>query len=139
MTVHDFDSARWLVGEVEEVTAFVQKRNAVTVLRFRDGGLGVVDNTRHAGYGFECCAEIVGTESTVRIGGHGRPVDVEFYTASGVLSRVAEDHIERHPAAYRDELRHFVGCILEDREPSVGGEDAIAALQLSLAAERCAA
>jgi predicted dehydrogenase len=139
MTVHDFDTARWLVGEIDEVSAFVQKRNAVTVLRFRDGGLGVVDNSRHAGYGFECCAEVVGTEATVRIGGRGRPVDVEFFTASGAVSRMPADHIERHPAAYRDELQHFVACMLDDREPSVGGEDAIAALQLSLAAERCAA
>ena len=139
MTVHDFDTARWLVGEVEGVNAFVQKRNAVTVLRFRDGALGVVDNSRHAGYGFECSAEVVGTESTLRVGGHGRPVDVEFFTASGALSRVAEDHIERHLTAYRDELRHFVACLLDDVEPCVGGEDAIAALQLSLSAERCVA
>ena len=137
MTVHDFDTARWLVGEVDEVTAFERKRNAVTVLRFRNGALGIVDNSRYAGYGFECSAEVVGTDSTLRIGGRGRPVDLDVLTACGALSPVAEDHIERHLTAYRDELRHFVACLQEGTEPSVVGEDAIAALELSLLAERC--
>jgi predicted dehydrogenase len=139
MTVHDFDTARWLVGEVDEVTAFERKRNAVTVLRFRNGALGIVDNSRYAGYGFECSAEVVGTDSTLRIGGRGRPLDVDVLTTCGALSRVAEDHIERHRTAYRDELRHFVACLRDGTEPSVGGQDAIAALELSLAAERCVA
>jgi predicted dehydrogenase len=139
MTVHDFDTARWLVGEIDEVTAFERKRNAVTVLRFRNGALGIVDNSRHAGYGFECSAEVVGTESTLRIGGRGRPLDLDVLTSCGALRRVAEDHIERHITAYRDELRHFVACLRDGTEPSVGGEDAIAALRLSLAAERCVA
>jgi predicted dehydrogenase len=137
MTVHDFDTARWLVGEVDEVTAFERKRNAVTVLRFRNGALGIVDNSRYAGYGFECSAEVVGTDSTVRIGGRGRPLDVAVLTACGALSPVAENHIERHLTAYRDELRHFVACLREATEPSVVGEDAVAALELSLLAERC--
>jgi myo-inositol 2-dehydrogenase/D-chiro-inositol 1-dehydrogenase len=137
MTVHDFDTARWLVGEVDEVTAFERKRNAVTVLRFTNGALGIVDNSRYAGYGFECSAEIVGTDSTLRIGGRGRPLDVDVLTACGALSPVAENHIERHLTAYRDELRHFVACLREGTEPSVVGEDAVAALELALSAERC--
>jgi predicted dehydrogenase len=139
MTVHDFDTARWLVGEVDEVTAFERKRNAVSVLRFKNGALGIVDNSRYAGYGFECSAEVVGSDSTLRVGGRGRPLDVDVLTACGALSRVAEDHIERHRTAYRDELRHFVACLRDGSEPSVGGEDAIAALRLALSAERCVA
>lgn len=139
MTVHDFDTARWLVGEVAEVVAFEHRRNTVTVLRFTNGALGVVDNSRHAGYGFECSAEVVGTECTLRIGGSGRPVDVDLLTTCGAVSRLAGDHIERHLTAYREELRHFVGCLRDGAVPAVGGEDAIAALELSRAAERCVA
>jgi predicted dehydrogenase len=139
MTVHDFDTARWLVGEVDEVTAFERKRNAVTVLRFTNGALGIVDNSRYAGYGFECSAEVVGTDSTLRIGGRGRPLDVDVLTTCGALSPVAEDHIERHLTAYRDELRHFFACLREGTEPSVVGEDAVAALELARSAERCVA
>ena len=48
----------------------------------------------------------------------------------------AEDNIERHGPAYREEVRSFVACVAHGREPEVGGEDAIAALRLALAAER---
>lgn len=139
MTVHDFDMARWLVGEVEEVHAFERTRNALTVIRFRSGALGVIDNSRHAGYGFECSAELVGSESSLRIGTRGRPFDLDVLTSAGTIGHVAEDHVERHLLAYREELRHFVACVRDGEEPRVGGDDAVAALQLARAAERCVA
>ena len=125
MTVHDFDTARWLVGDIAEVTAFEHTRNAITVLRFTGGALGIVDNSRFAGYGFECSLEIVGSEGTLRIG--------------NPTNRVAEDNIDRHGGAYLEELRHFVECVDGGEEPRVGGEDALAALRLALAAERSVA
>ena len=57
----------------------------------------------------------------------------------GALTRLPADHVERHRAAYLEELRHFVACVRSGTSPAVGGADAIAALELSLAAERCAA
>jgi len=136
MTVHDLDTARWLVGDVAEVTAFEHTRNAITVLRFADGAMGLVDNSRYAGYGFECSAELVGSERTLRIGARGRSRDVDELSAFGTLSHIAEDNIERHGSAYRDELRHFVDCVQKGEEPCVTGEDGIAALRLALMAER---
>jgi myo-inositol 2-dehydrogenase / D-chiro-inositol 1-dehydrogenase len=138
MTVHDFDTALWLIGAVDEVNAFEHTRNAVTVLRFRNGALGVIDNSRHAGYGFECSAEVVGTNCTLRIGARPHKPDVDVLNASGAVTSVAEDNIERHRAAYLEELRHFVRCLESGTEPSVGGQEAVAALRLALVAERCA-
>lgn len=137
MTVHDFDTARWLVGEVDEVHAFERKRNAITVMRFTNGALGTVDNSRYAGYGFECSAELVGSESSLRVGTRGHPIDLDVLSEAGAMSRVAGDHVERHLVAYRDELRHFVACVRDRAEPRVGGEDALAALRLARAAEQC--
>jgi len=139
MTVHDMDSALWLAGAVDEVHAFERLRNTVTVLRFAAGGMGLIDNCRFAGYGFECSAELVGSDSTVRIGARGHSIDVDVLSSRGAVSRIADDNIERHSTAYRDELRHFVDCIRDEAEPCVAGEDAIAALQLALAAEQSAA
>jgi myo-inositol 2-dehydrogenase / D-chiro-inositol 1-dehydrogenase len=139
MSVHDMDSARWLVGEVAEVSAFADGDTAVTVLRFESGALGVIDNTRTAGYGFDCTAEVMGTDSTLRIGTVSRAADIERLTEDGLLVPLPADHIERHRAAYLDEMREFVRC-LEDGEPTaVGGVDAVAALALALAAERSCA
>ena len=64
VTIHDLDAARWLVGEIEEVTAHGAALsdpafeaaddvdNAVVVLRFANGALGVIDESRAAGYGY---------------------------------------------------------------------------------------
>ena len=138
MTVHDFDTALWLVGAVSEVRAFKHTRNAITVLTFADGAMGLVDNSRYAGYGFECSAELVGSERTLRIGARGHRRDVDELSTLGTLSNIAEDNIERHGGAYRDELRHFIGCIERGDQPCVTGEDAIAALRLALMAEASA-
>jgi len=148
MSIHDFDSARWLVGEVGSVNAFAASHagpcfaesgdadDAVIVLRFEAGGLGLFDNSRSAGYGFECSAELVGARSTLRIGAGRRAGDVERLTAHGSLLALPADHIEQHRTAYLAELRHFVESVRSRSAPVVGGHDAVAALALSLAAER---
>jgi myo-inositol 2-dehydrogenase/D-chiro-inositol 1-dehydrogenase len=99
----------------------------------------VIDNTRQAGYGFECAAELVGAGSTLRIGDRARANGVERLTAAGAVTRLPADHIERHCSAYLEELRHFVACVRSGSTPAVGAVEANAALALSLAAERCAA
>jgi predicted dehydrogenase len=139
MTIHDFDTALWLAGPVSELSAFASTDSTLAVLRFESGALGVIDNTRRAGYGFECAAELVGTRSTLRVGEHARASGVEQLTAAGSLTELPADHIERHRTAYLEELRHFVACVRSGTRPAVGGAEANAALALSLAAERCAA
>jgi predicted dehydrogenase len=47
--------------------------------------------------------------------------------------------VQRHREAYAEELRHFIACVRSGTRPAVGGDDATAALELSLAAERCVA
>ena len=139
MTIHDFDTALWLGGPVREVSAFAGTDTTLVVVRFESGALGVIDNTRRAGYGFECAAELVGTHSTLRFGDRVRTGGVERLTADGALTQLPADHIERHRSAYLEELRHFVACVRSGGSPAVGGAEASEALALSLAAERCAA
>ena len=139
MTIHDFDTALWLAGPVSEVSAFASTDSTLAALRFESGALGVIDNTRRAGYGFECAAELVGTRSTLRFGHVARASGVEQLTRSGALTQLPADHVERHRAAYLEEMRHFVACVRSGATPAVGGAEATAALALSLAAERCVA
>ncbi len=147
VTIHDLDIARWLVGEIVEVTAFGAALsspeftdlgdvdNAVVALRFADGALGVIDESRAAGYGYECSTEIVGSRATVRIGNHRRTHDVWLTPGSAAVDWV-DDFTERFPDAYALELESFATTLLEGAPPTVTGEDAIAAFVLAQACER---
>jgi inositol 2-dehydrogenase len=147
VTVHDFDAARWLVGEIAEITAvgaalsdpgFEEAGdidNAIITLRFANGALGVIDNSRVAGYGYECSSEILGRRGTLRVGNHRR-VAIETLTPGRVCRDHVPDFVERFADAYREELEHFVRVVRGEAEPGPGGADAAAATVLARAAER---
>jgi len=145
VTVHDLDVARWLVGEVVEVTAhgaaadpaFAEVGDidtAVVVLRFAGGALGVIDNSRSARYGYECSTEVMGTNATVR-------VDIPSHRGyewrtPGLASReLPRDFEQRYPLAYPAELDAFARCVLDGTEPRCTGRDALAAFDLATAAD----
>ncbi len=147
VTIHDLDTARWMVGEIDEVTAFGAALsdpafaevgdidNAVVALRFASGALGVIDNSRVGGYGYECSTEVMGSKATVRVGRHRR-VNNEWLTPGGATVDWVVDFTERYPEAYRLELEDFAAAIGDDRPPAVTGEDALAAFVLARACDR---
>jgi inositol 2-dehydrogenase len=147
VTVHDLDTARWMVGEVVEVSAhgtavsdpeFAKIGDidtAVVVLRFENGALGVIDNSRAAGYGYECSTEVMGSTATVRIdnpGGRG----YEWRTPGWASYPLARDFEERYPLAYSEELDAFARCVRDGTAPRVSGWDALAAFDLALACDQ---
>jgi predicted dehydrogenase len=142
VTVHDLDVARWLVGDVVEVTAHGSASDpafaelgdidtAVCVLRFANGALGVIDNSRSARYGYECSTEVVGTLATVRV---EAPRPVEWRTPGQAAYGLARDFEERYPVAYAAELDAFARCVRDGTPPGVTGRDALAAFDLATAA-----
>jgi len=147
VTIHDLDTARWLVGEIDEVTAFGAALsdpafaeigdvdNAVVALRFATGALGVIDNSRTAGYGYECSTEVMGSKATVRIGHHRRS-HTQWLTPGSASVDWVDDFTERYPQAYVLELEDFAAAVRDDRPPAVTGEDALAALTLARACDR---
>ncbi len=147
VSVHDFDLARWLMGdEVTEVYATGDVMvhqvlrevddvdNAVATLRFAKGGLGVVQASHTAVYGYDIVTEVTGERGAVRAG-ELRYNDVWMYGADG---RVSHDTVpnfpERFGKAYLNELIEFVECVRQGRAPLVGGHDARAALAVAIAA-----
>lgn len=147
VTIHDFDTARWMVGEIVEVSSFGAALsdprfaelgdidNAVVVVRFASGALGVIDNSRHAGYGYECSTEVMGSRATVRIGNHRR-VHNEWLTPGAASRDHVHDFVERYPDAYRLELEYFARAVRRGEPVRVSGEDSLAAFVLSTAAQR---
>jgi myo-inositol 2-dehydrogenase/D-chiro-inositol 1-dehydrogenase len=78
MMIHDFDMARFLIGdEVEEIYttggvlaepeigAAGDLDMAVVVLRFKSGAIGTIDNSRKAVFGYDQRVEILGTKGKI--------------------------------------------------------------------------
>jgi predicted dehydrogenase len=135
VAVHDLDAARWLGGEVAELHAWQGAGQAAISLRFVSGALGLIDVSRAAGYGFECSAELVGTEATARL---RHAPSFELLRDGRATAPLPPDHEARHAAAYAAELDHFAGLAGPGLRPA-DGADAVAALRLALLARRSAA
>ena len=146
MAIHDFDMARWLLGEepVEvyatgsclvdpEIGRLGDVDTARTLLRTGSGRLCVISNSRRSGYGYDqrieayasggmVCADNV-LESTVKLfNGDGSSGD-----------RLQSFFLDRYAQAYQAEMDHFAD-MLAGAPPAVGYADGVAALALAEAA-----
>lgn len=147
MGIHDFDLARWYMGEVLSVQAIGgvlaypdfasigDIDNAVVSLVFTTGRLGVVDLTRNGIYGYDISTELLGTQGTLRIG-YLRETPVMVMTRTGVAHDTVPYFMERFRDAYTTQLENFARNVLDGREPPVTIEDGLQALRIAVAATR---
>jgi len=149
MTIHDFDMARFLVGdEVDEVFAMAQSVNAdiaaagdvdtaVVLLKFRNGVLCYIENSREAAYGYDQRVEALGSKGSVACDNkHSNQVVV---STSESVRRDLPLHffLERYMDAYVAEMEAFIRvCTTDGTSVPVGGEDGREALLLALAANK---
>ena len=146
MGIHDFDLARFFMGEVESVHAIGgtlvypelktvgDLDNAVVTLRFTDGRLGVVDLSRNGIYGYDISTELLGTAGTLRVG-YLRETPL-LVMKKGLISHDTVPHfMERFATAYTVQLRDFVLNVLEGRPAPVTIDDGVGAIRIALAAQ----
>jgi scyllo-inositol 2-dehydrogenase (NAD+) len=146
MGVHDFDMARWLMGsEVVRVQTegeclvFPELKevgdidNALINLRFANNAVGNISLSRNATFGYDIRTEVLGSEGVLQIG-NLQQTPTLVMTRQGISYDTIPGFMERFGDAYAAEIRAFVDCILEDREPRVTGEDARKATAIGMAA-----
>jgi myo-inositol 2-dehydrogenase/D-chiro-inositol 1-dehydrogenase len=147
MSVHDFDLARFLVGEVEEVSAWgsvlVDERfaeagdidTAITMLRFRNGALGVVEMSRRSAWGYDIRTEVAGALGKVVVEAP-RKTQLTYSRRFGFEGDHYENFPDRFEVAFRLELEAFFRTLTEGGTPTPGPEDALETLRLAVAARR---
>jgi inositol 2-dehydrogenase len=147
MGIHDFDLARFFMGEVKSVQAMAGTLaypelatvgdidNAVVSLEFEDGRLGAVDLSRNGIYGYDIATELLGTAGTLRIG-YLRETPLLVMTKNSVAHDTVPYFMERFAGAYTAQLRNFALNVLEGRKAPVTIDDGMAALRIAIAARR---
>jgi predicted dehydrogenase len=147
MGIHDFDLARWFIGEVAEVhsvggvLAYPEMAgigdwdNTITTLRFANGCIGSVTLSRNGVYGYGIHTEIVGTEGTIQIG-YDRETPVRVLRDGAVSHDTIPGFYERFEQAYIAQLQDFVANLRAHRPPPITADDGIAAQAIAIAATR---
>jgi inositol 2-dehydrogenase len=147
MGIHDFDLARWFMGEVRSVAtigatiAYPELKtvgdidNAVASLTFVNDKLGVVDLSRSGIYGYDISTEILGLEGTLRIG-YLRETPVMLMTKNSVAHDTVPYFMERFRDAYTTQLQNFAQNVQQQRPAPITIEDGMEALRIGVAATR---
>jgi predicted dehydrogenase len=147
MGIHDFDLARWFMGDVDtvmaaggvlaypEMASIGDIDNAIATLVFADGRLGVIDLTRNGVYGYDITTELVGDAGTVRVG-YLRETPLYTMTKNNVAHDTVPYFMERFERAYTLQLQNFAQNVLHDRDAPVAITDGVEALRIALAATK---
>ncbi|MBO4770095.1 MAG: Gfo/Idh/MocA family oxidoreductase [Clostridia bacterium] len=135
---HDIDSLRWFTGsEYSRVYAVGANYrcpeakddfpdfydNVIMTCEFKNGMQGLIDGAQYVKYGYDARVEILGTDGLITLG--------STYANSVVVfkkNKIAEaEHVTGWQSlfaeAYLEEDRHFIDCVLNDKNPSVTGHD----------------
>ncbi|MBP8176396.1 MAG: inositol 2-dehydrogenase [Xanthomonadales bacterium] len=148
MAIHDFDMARWLLGEepIEvyaagsclvdpEIGRLGDIDTARTVLKTASGRLCVIANSRRSGFGYDQRIEAYASAGMVRAD-NVLESTVQTWGEGGAASdRFQNFFLARYAEAYRGEMDHFAD-MLDGAAASVGYADGVAALALAEAAAR---
>ncbi|PKM52020.1 MAG: inositol 2-dehydrogenase [Firmicutes bacterium HGW-Firmicutes-7] len=149
MAIHDFDMARFQAGsEVTEVYAVgaslvdpeIGKAGdvdtAIITLKFENGAMAVIDNSRKAAYGYDQRVEVFGSKGSIEA--HN---DTETNTVLRTEESVVSDKplyffLERYMGSFVEEMKQFFKAVENDTETPVKGIDGLNSVIIGLAAKK---
>ncbi|MCB1136040.1 MAG: inositol 2-dehydrogenase [Chlamydiia bacterium] len=147
MTIHDFDMARWMLGEApsevfatgsclvnQDFATVGDSDTAMVVLKTPSGRLCQINNSRRSTVGYDQRVEVFGSQGVLK------SEDVPAHVNMGGMKARPGDHFchiyNRYQQSYQAELDHFVACVENASRPLVGIEDGILALKIANAAQQ---
>lgn len=148
MMIHDFDLCRFLLGDVVEMYAMADVMvdaaigaagdvdTAKVMLRFENGAIGAIENSRQAVFGYDQRVEVFGSGGEARTGNvHANQVTVS--DASGLRrDPIMHFFVQRYFESYVAEMNAFVEAIEKDSDVPVTGADGRAPVLMALAGLR---
>jgi len=147
MTIHDFDMARYLAGDIVEVQAMganlidpgIGQQGdidaAMVVMRAASGALVHINNSRRCSYGYDQRIEAFGEKGMLQAQNR-RGTTVEAWGAERTHASdpILHFFIERYTEAYRAELDNFIDSVEKGAVPLATFADGREALRLADAA-----
>lgn len=136
MTIHDFDMARFLIGsEVEEVYTAGAVRvdpaigaagdldTVMITLKFANGVIATIDNSRKAVYGYDQRAEVFGSKGCISTA-NNYPNTATIQTKDDISRDLPLNFfMDRYVDSYLEEIEQFVQAVLTKAPVPVSGSD----------------
>ncbi|HVP99089.1 MAG TPA: inositol 2-dehydrogenase [Roseiarcus sp.] len=147
MMIHDFDMARFLLGEEPVAvsamgSALVDKSigeagdidTAIVIMETKSGKVAQISNSRRASYGYDQRVEAHGEKGMIHAG-NVRETTLEMAGAEGFRrDKILNFFLDRYDAAYKIELDAFISAVKSGGKPRPDGEDGLKANILADAA-----
>jgi myo-inositol 2-dehydrogenase/D-chiro-inositol 1-dehydrogenase len=147
MSVHDIDTARWLLGAGRARRVFATGTiaiheglhqandvdNAVATIEFEGGAIATIYASRTMAHGHDTMTEIVGTDGRITVGQNPRLNRVEIADAWGVRNECTPTFYERFAEAFLNEAQAFVDIVRENTAPPLTLHDATEATRIGIA------
>jgi myo-inositol 2-dehydrogenase/D-chiro-inositol 1-dehydrogenase len=146
LAIHDFDMVRYQVGEVDEVytvgsvlinpelNEFNDVDTDIVTLRFANGAVGAIDNSRKAVYGYDQRLEVFCSNGTAMAENEAETTTIKGNTSGFLTAKPPYFFMQRYAPCYVEEVRQFIECIREDKPTPTTGADGRAAVVLGYAA-----
>ena len=149
MMIHDFDMARFLLGE-DAVEVFAVGSSlvdpaigkagdvdtAAVVLKTASGKICQISNSRRATYGYDQRIEVHGSKGLLSAG-NVHETTVQFAGEKGISADPVQNFfLDRYAAAYRFEIESFIDAITKGTKPKPDGTDGLKAQMMADAATK---
>ena len=147
MTIHDFDMVRYLAGsEVIEVTAYGAALSgagyeeygdvdtAIVMMKFENGALGVIDNSRAAHYGYDQRTEVHCDQGCVQVANDLNNTAMISSAAGVEVAKPTWFFLERYNNAFIAEAKAFIDAVRNDTDTLVTGFDGLQPVKIAMAA-----
>jgi myo-inositol 2-dehydrogenase/D-chiro-inositol 1-dehydrogenase len=147
MSIHDIDLVRWFTkAEVKKVWALGNNiaypeldvagelETGVAMLEMNNKVITLLVAGRNAAHGYHVETELIGTKGTISLAHHPEKNLVTLFNRHGIVRPTSQNFPERFKQAFINEMKEFVSCINEKRQPEVTAEDG---LQSTIVAKAC--
>ncbi|MCP4177513.1 MAG: inositol 2-dehydrogenase [bacterium] len=151
MTIHDFDMARFLAGsEVEEVYAkgavLVDPKigevgdidSAAIILKFKNGALGIINNSREAAYGYDQRVEVFGSKGNVEITNDFPSTAIVSNANCVKREKPLRFFMDRYTQSYVSEVKDFIDAVINDKATPTNTVDGLKSVEIAVAATKSA-
>lgn len=149
MTIHDFDMARFLAGSEpveifaagdalinKDIVQYDDIDTAIITIKFENGAMAVIDNSRQAAYGYDQRIEVFGSKGMVKCENNTATQTILFTNDGVVKDKPLYFFLERYQESFEEEVVQFFNAMETGQETPVVGIDGLVALLMAVAAKK---